>query len=217
MSGLGMKALSTLDFNNKATPTNQAKALLATTITGRLLFSRGQEEFRETFTRDIPGFFTFYYLAGVVENSLGYLLDKFSKTSAEKGAYTLIKGPEERSIWNMLNPFTKKFKIRSFDDIESLKKLTTEKNYKELLRNKSILYVIGLAIPIVCLGILIPRFNVFLTRKNVKSENMPVQNNYNAVSGLSNSKDNKYGFSNKCNFNVKSQVNNKIPQLDYFA
>lgn len=217
MSPVGMKVLSALDFNNKATPTNQAKALLATTIAGRLLFSRGQEEFRETFTRDIPGFFTFYYLAGVVENTLGFLLDKFSKSAKQPGAYTLIKGPENRNLWHMLNPFTSKFKIRSFDDIESLKKLTSEQNYKDLVRNKSILYVIGLAIPIVCLGILIPKFNVFLTRQRVKSENNKPQNNYSAAASLSTVRNNKYGFSNKCNFNVDPHVRNNIPQLDYFA
>lgn len=164
-----MNAAQKLDFSNSLAPKAQMKGLYAGTIAARLAASRSKEEFRETFTRDIPGWLTLFYLASIVENAVGFLLDKASPASQAKDGFSLIKGQGEKSFLQMLNPLTK-HKVRSFQEIEFLKEVADPKNYKELRRNKAAVFAIGLLAPILTLGILIPWFNVQITRKQMLGE-----------------------------------------------
>jgi hypothetical protein len=164
---LGMRTLEYLDFNSPSTSRNQTKTLYSATIAARLAASRSKEEFRETFTRDIPSWATLFYVAGIVENALGFVLDKMSPASQSKEAVSLIKGPENtKNFLKMLNPFTK-HKVRSFDDIKALKGTISEQNFKELMRNKSAVFAVGMLAPIIVLGMFIPWLNVQITRKEV--------------------------------------------------
>lgn len=161
----GMKALDYLDFNSPYTPRNQVKVQYAATIAARLAACRSKEETRETMTRDIPGFFALLYIANIVEKSVGFLLDKIS--SASKQGMSLIKGPEAaKSFIQMLNPFGS-HKVRSFEDIEAVKNIIKPENFKELMRNKAIVFIVGLASSIALLGLFIPWLNVQITRKEV--------------------------------------------------
>lgn len=66
----------------------------------------------------------------------------------------------------MLNPFGS-HKVRSFEDIEAVKNIIKPENFKELMRNKSITFIVGLASSIALLGLFIPWLNVQITRKEV--------------------------------------------------
>ena len=167
---LGMNVVKTFDFNTGMAPGPQMKALYAGTISSRILASRSKEEFRETFTRDIPGWATLFYVASIVEESVGYVLDKFNPSSKKEGAFSLIKGPEGKTFLKMLNPFNK-YKVRSFEDIEALKKVATPENIKSLSRNKAIVFAVGMLSSIAVLGMFIPWINVQITRKEVMEGN----------------------------------------------
>lgn len=167
---LGMNVVKTLDFNTGMAPGPQMKALYAGTISARILASRSKEELRETFTRDIPGWATLFYVASIVENAVGFILDKLNPSCQKEGAFSLIKGPEGKSFFKMLNPFSK-HKVRSFEDIEALKKVASPENLKALSRNKAIVFAVGMLSSIAVLGMFIPWINVQITRKEVMENN----------------------------------------------
>lgn len=167
---LGMNAVTTFDFNTGMAPGPQMKALYAGTISSRILASRSKEELRETFTRDIPGWATLFYVASVVENAVGFVLDKLNPSCQKEGAFSLIKGPEGKNFLKMLNPFGK-HKVRSFEDIEALKKVASPENLKALSRNKAIVFAVGMLSSIAVLGMFIPWINVQITRKEVMEGN----------------------------------------------
>ena len=188
---LGMNFARKIDFNAKLAPASQMKALYAGTIAARLVASRSKEEFRETFTRDLPGWVTLFYVASIVEKTIGYVLDKFSPASQKEGAFSLIKGPEGKNFFKMLNPFGK-HSVRSFEDIEAIKKVADKVNLKELSRNKAIVNLIGFIAPIAVLGLAIPWLNVQITRKEVlaaqggEGKKLNVQGGHGHVSFSSN-------------------------------
>lgn len=154
-----------VDFNTALPSTNMMKALYAGTVGARVSAARSKEEIREVATRDIPGWLTFFYGAAIVQNVVGYALDMLTETA--KGGTALVKGPSTgKKFIQMLNPFTK-YKVRSFDDIKALEKVIDPKNYKDLMRNKSIVFMVGMAASIAVLGLFIPWLNVQITRKQI--------------------------------------------------
>ena len=70
----------------------------------------------------------------------------------------------------MLNPFTK-YRVRSFDDIKALENVIDPKNYKDLMRNKSTVFITGMAVAIAVLGLFIPWLNVQITRQQMLKKN----------------------------------------------
>lgn len=165
---IGTKLLSKIDYSSTLAPKNQVFALVVGTFAARALASRSKEELRETLTRDCTTLVVLFYLASIVENSIGYILDKMSP-ACQKGM-SLIKGPEGKSFLKMLNPLGGKHKVRSFEDIEAIAKQIKPENLKDLMRNKSIVNVIGLLSSIAALGIFVPWLNVQITRKKVLEE-----------------------------------------------
>lgn len=155
-----------LDQRTSDASVGAMKCLYACTILSRLSNSRSKEEVREIATRDVPAWMTFFYLAAVIEKSVGYCLDKI--TASAKTGISLLKGQKEgRSLLKMLNPLDGEYKVRSFEDIKSLKDVVDPQNYKDLMRNKCGVYAIGLLASIAVLGIIIPTINVVITRKKV--------------------------------------------------
>lgn len=165
---IGLRIAKTMDFTCSSPSTNMMKGLYLGTIASRAGLARDKSEVRETLVRDIPGFMTFFYVAGIIQNVVGFALDKISKYG--ENASTLVKGPGEgKNFLQMLNPFTK-YKVRSFADIENLQGLISEKNLNLLKRNKSIANVIGLATSISVLGIFLTNLNVKMTRARALKE-----------------------------------------------
>lgn len=200
---LGMNVVKTFDFNTGMAPGPQMKALYAGTISARLLASRSKEELRETFTRDIPGWATLFYVASIVENAVGYLLDKLSPSCQKEGAFSLIKGPEGKNFLKMLNPLSK-HKVRSFEDIEAIKTAISPENFKALSRNKAIVFAVGMLSSIAVLGMFIPWVNVQITRKEVLNEGNKNNSADKAKSNTDSELNVQPSFSNKLNLTPKA-------------
>lgn len=212
---IGMHAAKMVDFDNKLAPKNQMKALYAATIAARLAASRSQEEFRETFTRDLPGWLTLFYVASIVENAVGYLLDAASKSCSKDGAFSLIKGPEGKNFLKMLNPFSP-HRVRSFKDIEALQEIANPENLKALKRNKAVVFAVGMLSSIAVLGVLIPWFNVQITRKEVLEEGKDHQKTAGNTTASFNG-NNKYHFSSKLNLTPNSNLKPGATNVNYMA
>lgn len=164
-----------VDFSTSLPSTNMMKGLYAGTVGARIGAARSKEELREVATRDIPGWVTFFYGASVIQNVVGYVLDKLTPSSAN--GVSLIKGPgSQKNFLSMLNPLTK-YRVRSFDDVKALKDTIDPKNYKDLMRNKSTVFVIGMAVAIAILGLFIPWLNVQITRKQMLNQDQGKKDN----------------------------------------
>lgn len=203
---VGFKVAKAMDFTCSQPSRNMMKGLYLGTIATRLALSRSQLEIRETLVRDIPGFLTFFYVAGIIQNVVGFGLDKLSKYG--KNASTLIKGPGEGiKFTHMLNPVTK-YKVRSFADIENLQGIISKKNFDLLMRNKAIANVIGIGTSIAVLGIFLTKLNVKMTRKKAIEEQKKAEAN-NGSSPLQ--------FSSNVNFKIDPVLKPKTCQINLQA
>jgi hypothetical protein len=209
MSSMATGLAKAIDFSCKMPSTNMMKGLYVTTIAARLSSARSKDEIREVATRDIPGWLTFFYASSIVQNVIGYTLDKMAKIPE---GLTLVKGPKEgKSFMAMLNPFSQ-YKVRSFDDINAIKNLPEMKPeiLKTLTRNKSLAFILGILTSVAVLGICIPSLNVYLTRKSVakkQAEQKAAQaggagNNNTQTPQAPQASQGQYNFSPKVSFNL---------------
>jgi len=165
----GKGFLRTVDFADQFTSKEATMVLYTGCILSRLVNSRDKYEFRETLARDSMGWASLFFLAAIFEKTVGLAIEKLSKNTNSKNIFLNSTGKENALPgWlQAINPFDKKFAVRSFNDIETLSDETLKKSLKT---KKTALYLLSLAFSIGVIGIFIPWMNTVITKKDKKRE-----------------------------------------------
>ena len=147
-----------LEFDGPATSGNTIKTIYGTLILGRIFASKDSTELRETNVRDYLGFLNWLVLGGFVAKGVGQVLD-----------------PQKANLFNI----TKEGKgIKHWLQNVSLKSqkeiIAQGGNVKANLRKLNIAQISGIAYSTVMLGILLPRLNIWMTRKKGNKDNKNV-------------------------------------------
>ena len=149
-----------LEFTGPATGGNAIKTIYGTLILGRIFASKDSTELRETTVRDYLGFLNWLVLGGFVAKGVGQILDP-------KKANLFNISKEGKGIGHWL----KNVSLKSQKEI-----LAQGGNIKSNLRKLNIAQMSGIAYSAIMLGILLPKLNIWMTRKNGKENKNQTQN-----------------------------------------
>ena len=144
-----------LEFTGPATSGNAIKTIYGTLILGRIFASKDSTELRETNTRDYLGFLNWLVLGGFVAKGVGQALD-----------------PKQTNLFNIagegkgIGHWLKDVSLKSQKEI-----IAAGGNVKENLKKLNIAQISGIAYSAIMLGVLLPKFNIWMTRKGKKSGN----------------------------------------------
>ena len=144
-----------LEFDGPATSGNAIKTIYGTLILGRIFASKDSTELRETNVRDYLGFLNWLVLGGFVSKGVAQMLD-----------------PKQKKLFNI----TKKGKgIKHWLQDISLKSqkeiLAQGGNVKADLRKLNIAQLSGIAYSAIMLGVLLPKLNIWMTKKKGNNKN----------------------------------------------
>ncbi len=144
-----------LEFDGPATSGNAIKTIYGTLILGRIFASKDSTELRETNVRDYLGFLNWLVLGGFVSKGVAQILD-----------------PKQKKLFNI----TKKGKgIKHWLQDISLKSqkeiLAQGGNVKADLRKLNIAQISGIAYSAIMLGVLLPKLNIWMTKKKGNNKN----------------------------------------------
>ena len=147
-----------LEFDGPATSGNAIKTIYGTLILGRIFASKDSTELRETNVRDYLGFLNWLVLGGFVAKGVGQALDP-----KQENLFNISK--QGRGIKHWLQNVS----------LKSQKEIIAQGgNVKMNLRKLNIAQMSGIAYSAIMLGVLLPKLNIWMTRKkgNKKDENV---------------------------------------------
>lgn len=147
-----------LEFDGPATSGNAIKTIYGTLILGRIFASKDSTELRETNVRDYLGFLNWLVLGGFVAKGVGQMLDPKQKT-----LFNISKDGKGIKHW------LQNISLKSQKEI-----IAQGGNVKVNLRKLNIAQMSGIAYSAIMLGVLLPKLNIWMTRKkgNKKDENV---------------------------------------------
>ena len=143
-----------LEFDGPATSGNTIKTIYGTLILGRIFASKDSTELRETNVRDYLGFLNWLVLGGFVAKGVGQVLDP-----KQEKLFNISKRGKGISNW------LKNVSLKSQKEI-----IAQGGNVKSNLRKLNIAQMSGIAYSAVMLGILLPKLNIWMTRRNKNTE-----------------------------------------------
>jgi len=141
-----------LEFNGPATSGNAIKTIYGTLILGRIFASKDSTELRETNVRDYLGFLNWLVLGGFVAKGVGQILD-----------------PKQANLFNIskkgsgIGHWLKDVSLKSQKEI-----IAAGGNIKSNLKKLNIAQMSGIAYSAIMLGVLLPKLNIWMTRKRGK-------------------------------------------------
>ena len=150
-----MDLIQKLEFNGPATSGNAIKTVYGTLILGRILASKDSTELRETNVRDYLGFLNWLVFGGFVAKGVGQILD-----------------PEQKNLFNIskkgsgIGHWLKDVSLKSQKEI-----IAAGGNIKSNLKKLNIAQMSGIAYSALMLGVLLPKLNIWMTRRNGKKQN----------------------------------------------
>ena len=148
-----------LEFDGPATSGNAIKTIYGTLILGRIFASKDSTELRETNTRDYLGFLNWLVLGGFVAKGIGQALDM-------KQANLFNISKQGKGIRHWLQNVS----------LKSQKEIIAQGgNVKANLRKLNIAQMSGIAYSAIMLGVLLPKLNIWMTRKKGKNDNKNTQ------------------------------------------
>lgn len=138
-----------LEFDGPATSGNAIKTIYGTLILGRIFASKDSTELRETNVRDYLGFLNWLVLGGFVAKGVGQALDP-----KQKELFNISK--EGKGIKHWLK----------YISLKSQKEIIAQGgNVKLNLRKLNIAQLSGIAYSAVMLGVLLPKLNIWMTKR----------------------------------------------------
>ena len=160
-----MDLIKKLEFDGPATSGNAIKTIYGTLILGRIFASKDSTELRETNVRDYLGFLNWLVLGGFVAKGVGQALD-----------------PKQANLFNIskqgkgIGHWLKDVSLKSQKEI-----IAQGGNVKANLRKLNVAQMSGIAYSAIMLGVLLPKLNIWMTRKkgndnNKNFEQKPQQN-----------------------------------------
>ena len=138
-----------LEFDGPATSGNAIKTIYGTLILGRIFASKDSTELRETNVRDYLGFLNWLVLGGFVAKGVGQAMD----TKQEK-LFNISKKGKGVSHW------LKDVSLKSQKEV-----IAQGGNVKKNLRKLNIAQMSGIAYSAIMLGVLLPKLNIWMTRR----------------------------------------------------
>ena len=129
---------------------------------GRIFASKDSTELRETNTRDYLGFLNWLVLGGFVAKGVGQILD-----------------PKQTNLFNItkegkgLTHWLKDVSLKSQKEI-----IAQGGNIKSNLRKLNIAQISGIAYSALMLGVLLPKFNIWMTKKKGNNKDLMQKNIY---------------------------------------
>jgi len=138
-----------LEFDGPATSGNAIKTIYGTLILGRIFASKDSTELRETNVRDYLGFLNWLVLGGFVAKGVGQALD-----------------PKQANLFNIskkgkgIGHWLKDVSLKSQKEI-----IAQGGNVKVNLRKLNIAQMSGIAYSAIMLGVLLPKLNIWMTRR----------------------------------------------------
>ncbi len=150
-----MDLIKKLEFDGPATSGNAIKTIYGTLILGRIFASKDSTELRETNVRDYLGFLNWLVLGGFVAKGVGQALDP-------KQANLFNISKQGKSIGHWL----KDVSLKSQKEI-----IAQGGNVKANLRKLNIAQMSGIAYSATMLGVLLPKLNIWMTRKKGNDNN----------------------------------------------
>ena len=155
--------IKTLEFTGPATAGNTIKTVYGTLIVGRIMASKSSTELRETNTRDYLGFLNWLVLGDYVSKGVGQLLDP-----KKKDLFNIAKEGKGISHW------LKDVSLKSQKEI-----IAHGGNVSKNLRKLNIAQLSGIAYSAVMLGLLLPKFNIWMTQRKAKNQDISSNISYN--------------------------------------
>ncbi len=155
-----------LEFTGPATTGTAIKTIYGTLILGRIFASKDSTELRETDTRDFLGFLNWLVLGDFVTKGVAQAFD-----------------PKRKSLFNSTKEGSG-VKHWLYDlSVKSQKEIIAQGgNVRKNLRNLNIAQAAGIAYSALMLGFLLPKFNIWMTKRGKKDNaketglNQPVLN-----------------------------------------
>ena len=144
-----------LEFDGPVTSGNTIKTVYGTLILGRIFASKDSTELRETNVRDYLGFLNWLVLGGFVAKGVGQILD-----------------PKQEKLFNItkegkgIKHWLKDISLKSQKEI-----LAHGGNVKSNLRKLNFAQMSGIAYSTIMLGILLPKLNIWMTRRDKGNKN----------------------------------------------
>ena len=153
-----------LEFDGPATSGNAIKTIYGTLILGRIFASKDSTELRETNVRDYLGFLNWLVLGGFVAKGVGQILD-----------------PKQVNLFNItkkgsgIGHWLKAVSLKSQKEI-----IAHGGNVKANLRKLNIAQMSGIAYSAIMLGVLLPKLNIWMTRRGKYNKEESAQTIENA-------------------------------------
>ncbi len=138
-----------LEFDGPATSGNAIKTVYGTLILGRIFASKDSTELRETNVRDYLGFLNWLVLGGFVAKGVGQILDP-----KQANLFNITKNGKGVKHW------LKDISLKSQKEI-----IAQGGNIKANLRKLNAAQMSGIAYSAAMLGVLLPKLNIWMTRK----------------------------------------------------
>ena len=159
-----------LEFTGPATSGNAIKTIYGTLILGRIFASKDSTELRETTVRDYLGFLNWLVLGGFVAKGVGQALDP-----KQANLFNISKQGKGISHW------LKDVSLKSQKEI-----MAQGGNVKANLKKLNIAQISGIAYSALMLGVLLPKLNIWMTRKKGNDNKSVVQNKRQDIAFKSN-------------------------------
>ena len=155
-----MDLIKKLEFTGPATSGNAIKTVYGTLILGRIFASKDSTELRETNVRDYLGFLNWLVLGDFVAKGVGQVLD-YKQTNL----FNISKQGKGIVHW------LKDVSLKSQKEI-----IAQGGNYGANLKKLNIATMSGIAYSAIMLGVLLPKLNIWMTRKKGNTNKTAVQN-----------------------------------------
>ena len=155
-----MDLIKKLEFTGPATSGNAIKTVYGTLILGRIFASKDSTELRETNVRDYLGFLNWLVLGDFVAKGVGQALD-YKQTNL----FNISKQGKGIVHW------LKDVSLKSQKEI-----IAQGGNYGANLKKLNIATMSGIAYSAIMLGVLLPKLNIWMTRKKGNTNKAAVQN-----------------------------------------
>jgi hypothetical protein len=143
-----------LEFTGPVTSGNAIKTVYGAIVLGRFLASKDKNELRETAVRDYLGFLNWLVLGGFVAIGVGNMLDRDRKALFNEAA-----GGEKLKGFKAVTHWLRNVSLKSHSEIAA------GKDAAKNLRKLNITHVSGLAYSAIVLGFLLPKLNIWMTKK----------------------------------------------------
>lgn len=147
--------INKLEFTGPATGGNAIKTIYGTLILGRIFASKDSTELRETTVRDYLGFLNWLVLGSFVSKGVAQVMDP-----KQKDLFNVAK--EGKGIGHWL----KDVSLKSQKEI-----IAQGGNVKQNLRKLNVAQLAGIGYSALMLGVLLPKLNIWMTKRGGKKEN----------------------------------------------